>query len=345
MTMASSTKKLALPTRKLGLNGPEITEVGFGAWAIGGGGWAFGWGPQDDSESIAAIKYAVARGINWVDTAGVYGYGHSEEVVGRAVREIPASHKPLVFTKGGMSWYDDDRFREPLRDLRPDTIRAQVDASLRRLGVDQIDLYQFHWPDETGTPVEESWGALAELVEAGKVRYAGVSNFNVELLDRAEKVRHVDTLQPPFSLINRDAGQELLSWTQVHGTGVIVYSPMQSGLLTGRFSAERVAGLAGDDWRRRSAQFQEPNLSRNLALVEALKPIAARHSATVAEIAVAWVLSWRGVTAAIVGGRSPEQVDGWIQSPLRKLTPKDLDQIEEALVKTGAGTGPVKEMR
>jgi aryl-alcohol dehydrogenase-like predicted oxidoreductase len=345
MTMANATETIALPTRKLGRNGPQITEVGFGAWAIGGGGWAYAWGPQDDSESVSAIKHAVASGINWIDTAAVYGYGHSEEVVGRAVREIPASERPLVFTKGGMSWYEDDRFREPLRDLRPSTIRAEVDASLRRLGIDQIDLYQFHWPDATGTPVEESWGALAQLVDAGKVRFAGVSNFSVELLERAERVRHVDSLQPPFSLINRDAGKELLTWTQAHGTGVIVYSPMQSGLLTGRFSAARVAALATDDWRRHNAQFREPNLSRNLALVEALKPIAERHFATVAEIAIAWVLSWRGVTAAIVGGRSPEQVDGWIQSPLRTLTPKDLEEIEDALVTTGAGTGPVKEMR
>jgi aryl-alcohol dehydrogenase-like predicted oxidoreductase len=339
------TETIALPTRKLGRNGPAITEVGFGAWAIGGGGWAYAWGPQDDSESVTAIKHAVAAGINWIDTAAVYGYGHSEEVVGRAVREIPPSERPLVFTKGGMSWYEDDRFREPLRDLRPATIRAEVQASLRRLGVDQIDLYQFHWPDQTGTPVEESWGALAQLVEAGLVRFAGVSNFSVELLERAEKVRHVDSLQPPFSLINREAGRELLTWTQEHGTGVIVYSPMQSGLLTGRFSAERVARLASDDWRRRNAEFQEPKLSRNLALVEALKPIAARHGASTAEIAIAWVLSWRGVTAAIVGGRSPEQVDGWIQSPLRTLTPADLDEIEKALVKTGAGSGPVKEKR
>jgi aryl-alcohol dehydrogenase-like predicted oxidoreductase len=345
MTMANGTETIALPTRKLGRNGPQITEVGFGAWAIGGGGWAYAWGPQDDSESVTAIKHAVASGINWIDTAAVYGYGHSEEVVGRAVREIPASERPLVFTKGGMSWYEDDRFREPLRDLRPSTIRAEVDASLRRLGIDQIDLYQFHWPDATGTPVEESWGALSQLVDAGKVRFAGVSNFSVELLERAEKVRHVDSLQPPFSLINRDAGKELLTWTQAHDTGVIVYSPMQSGLLTGSFSAARVAGLATDDWRRHNAQFREPNLSRNVALVEALKPIAERHFATVAEIAIAWVLSWRGVTAAIVGGRSPEQVDGWIRSPLRTLTPKDLEEIEDALVTTGAGTGPVKEMR
>ena len=340
--MAVNTGTLTLPTRQLGQFGPQITEVGFGAWAIGGGGWAYAWGSQDDSESVAAIKHAVARGVNWIDTAAVYGYGHSETVVARAVREIPASDRPLVFTKGGMSWYVDDRFREPLRDLRPATIRREVDASLHRLGVDYIDLYQFHWPDETGTPVEESWGELARLVAVGKIRYAGVSNFSVELLERAEKVRHVDSLQPPFSLINREAGWELLKWAREHGTGVIVYSPMQSGLLTGRFSSERVAGLSDDDWRRRNAQFQEPNLSKNLALVEALRPIAARRGATLPELAVAWVLSWRGVTGAIVGGRSPEQVEGWIESPIRKLTPEDLDDIAKALVATGAGSGPAK---
>ena len=343
--MATTVKTITLPTRPLGRYGPQITEVGFGAWAIGGGGWAYAWGAQDDSESMAAIKHAVARGVNWIDTAAVYGYGHSEEVVGRALREIPAADRPLVFTKGGMSWYEDDRFREPLRDLRPATIRAEVDASLRRLGVDHIDLYQFHWPDETGIPIEESWGELGRQIEAGKVRYAGVSNFDIELLERAEKVRHVDSLQPPFSLINREADRELLTWTQQHGTGVIVYSPMQSGLLTGRFSAERVAGLAADDWRRRNTQFQEPNLSRNLALVEALKPIALRRGATLPEVAVAWVLSRHGVSGAIVGGRSPEQVDGWIESPLRELTQEDLDQIAEALVRTGAGSGPIKEER
>lgn len=341
--MAANTETLTLPTRQLGRFGPQITEVGFGAWAIGGGGWAYAWGAQDDDESVAAIKHAVARGINWIDTAAVYGYGHSEEVVARALREVPASDRPFVFTKGGMSWYEDDRFREPLRDLRPGTIRREVDASLRRLGVDHIDLYQFHWPDETDTPVEESWGELAKQVAAGKIRYAGVSNFSVELLDRAEKVRHVDSLQPPFSLINREAGWELLKWSHDHGTGVIVYSPMQSGLLTGRFSVERVAGLANDDWRRRNAQFVEPNLSKNLALVEALRPIAARRGATLPELAVAWVLSWRGVTGAIVGGRSPEQVDGWVESPLHKLTKEDLDDIAKALVKTGAGSGPAKE--
>jgi aryl-alcohol dehydrogenase-like predicted oxidoreductase len=341
--MAANVGTLTLPTRQLGQFGPQITEVGFGAWAIGGGGWAYAWGAQDDDESVAAIKHAVARGINWIDTAAVYGYGHSEMVVARALREIPASDRPFVFTKGGMSWYEDDRFREPLRDLRPATIRREVDASLRRLGVDHIDLYQFHWPDETDTPVEESWGELAKQVAAGKIRYAGVSNFSVELLERAEKIRHVDSLQPPFSMINREAGWELLKWAYEQGTGVIVYSPMQSGLLTGRFTAERVAGLPNDDWRRRNAQFTEPNLFKNLALVEALKPIAARRGASLPELAVAWVLSWRGVTGAIVGGRSPEQVDGWVESPLHKLTKEDLGDIAKAMVDTGAGSGPAKE--
>jgi aryl-alcohol dehydrogenase-like predicted oxidoreductase len=341
--MGTNTESVTLPTRELGQFGPFITEVGFGAWAIGGGGWAYAWGPQDDTESVAAIKHAVARGINWIDTAGVYGYGHSEEVVGRAVREIPVSDRPFVFTKGGMSWYEHDRFREPLRDLRPATIHAEVDASLRRLGVDHIDLYQFHQIDETGTPIEESWDALAREVAAGKVRYAGVSNFSVELLERAEEVRHVDSLQPPFSIINREAGGELFKWAREHGTGVIVYSPMQSGLLTGGFSAQRMTRLATDDWRKRDAHFQEPNLSRNLALVEALKPIAARLGASLPELAVAWVLGWSGVTGAIVGGRSPEQVDGWIEAPQRKLTKEDMDDIAKAIVATGAGSGPTND--
>lgn len=335
-------RKLMLPARELGTGGPRITEVGFGAWALGGGGWSYGWGPQDDAASVAAIKHAVGRGVNWVDTAAVYGYGHSEEVVGRAIREIPASDRPHVFTKGGMHWYDDDPYREPQRDLRPESIRAEAEASLRRLGVDQIDLYQLHWPDETGTPIEESWGEMARLVEEGKVRLAGVSNFEVGLLERAEHVCHVDSLQPPFSLVSREASAALLGWARRNGTGVIVYSPMQSGLLTGRFSRDRLANLAADDWRRRNPEFQEPNLSRTLSLVEALRPIAARMGATLPELAVAWTLSWPGVTAAIVGGRSPEQVDGWVEAPLNALSQQDLDEVAEALTATGAGRGPVR---
>jgi aryl-alcohol dehydrogenase-like predicted oxidoreductase len=332
--------QVALTHRPLGTSGLNITEVGFGAWALGGGGWAYSWGPQDDAASVEAIRHAVARGVNWIDTAAQYGYGHSEEVVGRALRSIPASERPLVFTKGGMVWDEADPFKEAERNLRPESIRREVEASLRRLGVDHIDLYQFHWPDEIGTPVEESWGELSRLVDEGKVLHPGVCNFPVELLERAERIRHVDSLQPPFSLIRRDAGAELLPWCVEHGTGVIVYSPMQSGLLTGRFSAAHIAGLAEDDWRRRAPEFTEPRLPRNLALVEALRPIADRVGATMPELAVAWTLSWPGVTAAIVGARSPEQVDGWVEAPARVLTGGDLRDIAEAVEATGAGTGP-----
>ncbi len=326
--------------RPLGTSGLDITEVGFGAWALGGGGWAYGWGAQDDTDSLAAIHHALDRGINWIDTAAVYGYGHSEAVVGQALRSIPAADRPLVFTKGGMVWDSSDPYREPLRDLRPQTIRREVEESLRRLGVERVDLYQFHWPDQTGTPVEESWGELGRLVDEGKVAHPGVCNFSVELLERCERVRHVDSLQPPFSLVRRGAGADLLPWCAAHGTGVIVYSPMQSGLLTGRFSAEHIASLAEDDWRRRASEFTEPELSRNLALVEALRPIAARVGATLPELVVAWTLSWSGVTAAIVGARTPEQVDGWIEAPSRVLSAADMRDIARAIEATGAGAGP-----
>ena len=331
---------MTLPTRRLGTSDLEITTVGFGAWAVGGGGWAFGWGPQDDASSITAIQHAVRRGVNWVDTAAIYGYGHSEEVVGRAVRELPESDRPYVFTKGGMIPDLDNRFEEPERDLRPESIRREVEASLRRLGVDRIDLYQFHWPDETGTPVEESWGEMARLVDEGKVRAAGVSNFDVGLLERCEAIRHVDSLQPPFSLIHRESGADVIPWCAAHGTGVIVYSPMQSGLLTDSFSAERVASLASDDWRLRDEDFQEPALSRNLSLRDALEPIAKRHDTSTAAVAVAWTLAWPGETGAIVGARSPGQVDGWIGAASLELTDDDLADIAEAVRTTGAGSGP-----
>ncbi len=211
-----------LPTRPLGTSGLEITTVGFGAWAIGGGGWAFGWGPQDDADSLAAMRRALEQGVNWIDTAAVYGLGHSEEVVGRLLRELPAGERPLVFTKCGLVWDERDPMKEAQRVLRPDSIRKECDASLRRLGVERIDLYQFHWPDETGTPVEDSWQAMARLVEQGKVRAAGVSNFAVPLLQRCEAIRHVDSLQPPFSPIRRDAAERELPWCAEHDTGVKV---------------------------------------------------------------------------------------------------------------------------
>jgi aryl-alcohol dehydrogenase-like predicted oxidoreductase len=336
---------MTLGTRPLGTSGLKITQVGFGAWAIGGGGWAFGWGSQDDAASIAAIKHAVASGINWVDTAAVYGLGHSEEVVGQAVREIPAAERPFVFTKGGQVPDPSKPFAEPQRNLRPESIRKEVEESLRRLGIERIDLYQFHWPDAIGTPIEESWGEMSRLIGEGKVRAGGVSNFSVELLERAERVRHVDSLQPPFSLIHRQSGADVIPWSASHGTGVIVYSPMQSGILTDDFSSERVERMAADDWRRRSPEFREPLLSRNLALRDALRPIASRHGVSVAAVAVAWTLSWPGVSGAIVGARSPEQVDGWIAAGNLTLEAADLAEIANALERTQAGAGPVHPAR
>jgi aryl-alcohol dehydrogenase-like predicted oxidoreductase len=331
---------VSLERRQLGTTGLEISTVGFGAWAAGGD-WFHGWGPQDDNASIAAIRRAVELGVNWIDTAAIYGIGHSEEVVGRALREIPLADRPYVFTKGGLIADRSRPFDEPERNLRPVVIRYEVEASLARLGVEQIDLYQFHWPDETGTRIEDSWAELSSLVDEGKVRYAGVCNFDVDLLGRADAVRHVDSLQPPFSLIRRDSGGDVIPWAAEHGTGVIVYSPMQSGILTDTFSADRVEAMADTDWRRRAPNFTEPGLSRNLALREALRPIAERHGTTVSAAAIGWVLAWPGVTGAIVGARSPEQVDGWVGGSTIRLTEDDLAEIATAATRTGAGTGPV----
>ena len=336
---------MELLTRPLGISGLRITQVGFGAWAIGGGGWSYGWGSQDDTDSVAAIKHAVASGINWVDTAAIYGLGHSEEVVGRALREIPAAERPYVFTKGGQIADRSRPFEEAQHNLRPESIRKEVESSLRRLGVDRIDLYQFHWPDAIGTPVEESWGEMVRLIQEGKVRAGGVSNFDVGLLERAERVRHVDSLQPPFSLIHRQSGADVIPWSAAHGTGVIAYSPMQSGILTDDFSRERVARMDADDWRRRNPEFNEPLLSRNLALRDALRPIASRHGVSVSAVAVAWVLSWPGISGAIVGARSPQQVDGWIAAGNLTLRPEDLDEISGTLVRTEAGVGPTHPAR
>jgi aryl-alcohol dehydrogenase-like predicted oxidoreductase len=330
-----------LERRTLGTTDLEISTVGFGAWAIGGGDWAYGWGPQDDATSIAAIRHAVDLGVNWVDTAAIYGLGHSEEVVGRALRDIPEADRPYVFTKGGMSPDRSRPFDEPRRDLHPAVIRAEVEASLARLGIEQIDLYQFHWPDAVGTPVEESWAEMGRLIDEGKIRHAGVCNFDVDLLARAEAISHVESLQPPFSLIRRDSGDDVIPWAADHGTGVIVYSPMQSGILTDTFSADRVARMAETDWRRQATNFNEPALSRNLALRDALLPIAERHETTVAAVAIDWALAWPGVTGAIVGARSPEQVDGWAAAGRIRLTEDDIADIAIAATRIGAGSGPV----
>jgi aryl-alcohol dehydrogenase-like predicted oxidoreductase len=330
---------VTLDTRKLGSSGLELTTVGFGAWAVGGD-WRFGWGPQDDGDSIRAIVHAAGRGVGWIDTAAAYGLGHSEEVVGRALKQIPPVERPLVFTKCGVIGDAANPHALTTRSSPPESIRRECEASLRRLGVERIDLYQIHWPDETGVPTEDSWGEMARLQDEGKVRAIGVSNFDVPLLERAERVRHVDSFQPPFSMIVRDSAAELIPWCDAHGTGVICYSPMASGILTDSFSRERVSAMAGTDWRKGADRFSEPALTANLALRDALVPIAKRHGVTVAAVAVAWVLSWRGVTGAIVGARRPDQVDGWLAAGTLSLTDADLDEIAAAIRRTGAGTGP-----
>jgi aryl-alcohol dehydrogenase-like predicted oxidoreductase len=334
-------KTTTLPTVALGRTDIEITRVGFGAWAIGGGGWAFAWGDQDDNQSLAAMRYAVERGVNWIDTAAVYGLGHSEELVGRLLRDLPVNDRPYVFTKCGLIWDEQDRTAVAKRIGKRDSIRREIEQSLKRLGVERIDLYQVHWPAEDGTPIEEYWQTLLDLKREGKARAVGLSNHKVEQLERAEPLGHVDTLQPPFSPIRRDVADAELPWCRAHQTGVIVYSPMQSGLLTGSFSEARAAALPAGDWRSRSPEFQAPKLQNNLALADALRPVAARHRTSVGAVAVAWTLAVPAVTGAIVGARSPEQVDGWIAAADLTLTAADVEEIATAIERTGAGTGPI----
>jgi aryl-alcohol dehydrogenase-like predicted oxidoreductase len=318
----------------------HITRVGFGAWAIGGPDWAVGWGQQDDRDSIAAIRHAVDLGINWIDTAAVYGLGHSEEVVHKALKEIPAERRPYVFTKCGLVWDDADRAAAPRQVGKPESLRREVEASLRRLGVERIDLYQMHWPAKDGTPLEEYWQALLDLKKEGKVRAVGLSNHNAAQLEAAERLGHVDTLQPPFSAIRRDTASAELPWCAAHETGVIVYSPMQSGLLTGAFTLERSKALPADDWRSRNREFTGENLRHNLELAGAMKAIADERGTTTAAVAVAWTLAWPGVTGAIVGARSPEQVEGWLPAATLELSSGEMQRIAAAIETSGAGTGP-----
>jgi aryl-alcohol dehydrogenase-like predicted oxidoreductase len=321
----------------LGTTGLQVSPLGLGAWAIGGGDWQGGWGPQDDKDSIATIHRAVELGITWIDTAPAYGLGRAEEVVGEAVRQLPAAERPLVFTKCGLVWEPGQR--SVSNTLAPESIRRECEDSLRRLGVEALDLLQAHWPSWDDTPLEESWGAMSQLVDEGKVRFVGLSNFSLDDLVTCERVRHVDTFQPELNMITRDAAEKV-AWCAEHRTGVIVYSPMRSGLLTGRFSAERVASLPEDDWRAGAEDFTEPKLSANLALVERLGALAERLGATLPQLAIAWTLAWPGVTGAIVGARTPDQVDGWIDAAEVRLGADDLDEIAAAIAETGAGAGP-----
>jgi aryl-alcohol dehydrogenase-like predicted oxidoreductase len=334
---------IAPATRPLGVTGMVISRVGFGAWAIGGPDWAVGWGAQDDADSIRAIRHAVERGVNWIDTAAIYGLGHSEEVVARAVAGIPARERPYLFTKCGQVWDPDDR-NSKIRVGRADSIRREVEASLQRLRVDVIDLYQMHWPAEDGATLEEYWSALIDLKREGKVRAIGLSNHDAAQLEAAERLGHVDTLQPPLSALQRSAIARELPWCEAHDTGVIVYSPMQSGLLSGGFSAKRVAALASDDWRSRHPDFTGDALRRNLLVAEAMKPVAQRHGVSPAAVAVAWALAVPAVTGAIVGARSPAQVDGWLAGAAITLEADDLAEIAAAIQVSGAGAGPIPEL-
>lgn len=332
-----------IPTATLGRSGAAFTRLGLGTWAIGGP-WRFGWGPVDDTESIAAIRRAIEEGINWVDTAAVYGIGHAEEMVGRALQGYTTGGEVFVCTKCGRKT---DADGAPYGDLRPQSIIDECEASLRRLGVERIDLYQIHWPDiDSGTPLEESWSAMAKLVDDGKVRWVGVSNFGVDLLDRCEAIRHVDSVQPPLSMLQRSALGDVIPWAAAHGTGVIVYSPMASGLLSGTFDRGRLERLASDDMRLRRAEFTEPALSANLALVERLRAIADELGCAVAELAIAWTLAQEGVTGAIVGARRPDQLDGWIGAAGLDLSDELLHTIDAAIAETGAGAaGPPAQPR
>src|SRR5918992_4194956 len=305
----------------------EITPIGFGSWAIGGSGWAAAWGPQDDEEAVGAIRRAVELGMNWIDTAAAYGLGHSEELVARALEDVPESDRPYVFTKCSLVW---DESGEVHNNLKKDSVKRECEGSLRRLQTDVIDLYQIHWP-RPKEDIEEGWSALAELKEEGKIRHIGVSNFDVSQMERANQISPVETLQPPYNLLNRGIEEEILPYCGENDIGVIVYSPMRSGLLTGKMTAERVQNMPSDDWRRNADDFQEPRFSRNLELVERLTEIGERRGKSPAEVAIAWTLRHPAVTAAIVGGRRPDQVGGIIGGGEVWLSGDELDRIQTFL--------------
>ena len=316
-----------MQTRKLGNSDLNITRVGFGAWAIGGGGWEFGWGNQEDNDSIAAIKRALELGVNWIDTAAVYGTGHSEEVVAKALKEWQGA-RPYIFTKCSMVW---DEQRNIRFEYSADSIRRECEGSLRRLQVSVIDLYQMHWPPaDNGAGLEEAWQTMAALQKEGKVRWIGVSNFNVEQLKRAEKIAPVTSLQPPYSLIRRQIEAEILPYCDKQGIGVISYSPMASGLLTGAMTRERAAALPANDFRSRSAEFKEPRLSKNIELVERLRQVGQRLGRSPGEIAIAWVLRHPAITGVIVGARNAKQVEGVMGAADVTLTKQEIAEIEGA---------------
>jgi aryl-alcohol dehydrogenase-like predicted oxidoreductase len=317
--------------RTLGNSDLQLTPIGFGAWAIGGGNWEFAWGAQDDDESVEAIQRALDLGVNWIDTAAIYGLGHSEEVVAKALKGWPGS-RPYVFTKCSMRWHDD---RTIYRSLKEQSLREELEASLHRLQVDTIDLYQIHWPNPEAE-IEEGWEALAKFRQEGKIRWIGVSNFNVDQMKRVQNIAPITSLQPPYSMLRRAIENEILPFAQANHIGVINYSPMLSGLLTGAMTAERAASLPADDWRRRNPEFNEPRLGRNLKLVDLLREIGAEHGVAPGVVAVTWTLHHPAITAAIVGGRSPKQVEGVIPALNFRLTDDEYTRINAYLKEIGA---------
>jgi aryl-alcohol dehydrogenase-like predicted oxidoreductase len=323
----AAVERIRMETRKLGNSDLKITTVGFGAWAIGGSGWEFAWGPQDDTDSVAAIHRALELGVNWIDTAAVYGTGHSEEIVARALKEWRGP-RPYVFTKCVLRWNDKGKI---WKEFSPESIRRECEDSLRRLQVETIDLYQMHWPPDEGKPgIEEAWRTLAVLKSEGKVRWIGVSNFSVAQIQQAEKIAPVTSLQPPYSIIRRQIEAEILPYCQKQGIGVINYAPMASGLLTGAMTRERAAALPADDFRSRNPEFREPRLSKNLELVERLRQVGARHNRAPGEVAIAWTLRHPAITAAIVGARNAKQSEGVMHAGELKLSTNEIAEIEGA---------------
>jgi aryl-alcohol dehydrogenase-like predicted oxidoreductase len=315
---------MLMQTRKLGWTDLNLTTIGYGSWALGGGDWLWSWGAQEDQASVATIVRAMELGINWIDTAAVYGLGHSEEVVGMALKKL--AQRPILATKCSLVW---DTARNVSGRLKKESVRAEIETSLRRLGVDEIDLYQIHWPNPE-TEIEEGWSAMADLVKAGKVRYIGVSNFSVEQMKRIQPIHRIASLQPPYSMLKRDIENDLLGFCASNQIGVVVYSPIQKGLLTGKFQ-ERRGHLAADDHRRQDPDFQDPRLKIHLELVERLRPIATRHGVSVAQLAIAWVLRRPEVTSAIVGARQPSQIEETVAAGDRVLSKEDIRALEKLL--------------
>ncbi|WP_299158978.1 aldo/keto reductase [uncultured Eudoraea sp.] len=315
-----------MQTRKLGYSELYLTTIGLGTWAMGGGDWKFGWGPQDDMASVKAIHSALDQGINWIDTAAIYGHGHAEEVVGRAIKGI--RNEVIIATKCGRVWEGDSR--EIGKSLRADSIRREVEASLKRLAIEVIDLYQIHWP-EPDEEIEEGWGTVADLVKEGKIRYGGVSNFSLEQLKRAQAIHPITSLQPPYSMFRREIEEEIMAYCGSNQIGIIAYSPMQAGLLTGKFTKERAAGLPESDWRSRHPFFMEPQLSVNLQTIDQLRKIANKKKISLSQLSLAWVLRNKEVTSAIVGARNPQQIEETAKAGELSLTKAEIEGIEEIL--------------